>query len=367
MEWNYEGCIDEYGFPVFYAPKEGEPARLDPFGDEILSGSIETWENEADALKDSPDQLNELYRQFPRTEDHAFRDESDGGLFNIAKLYEQKDYNRTAHKSGVVSRGNFQWENGIQDSRVIWVPNPTGRFLTSWIPERALQNRVIVRGGLKYPGNEHIGAFGCDPYDISGTTDHLGSKGALHGLTKFSMDNAPSDTFFLEYIARPATAEIFFEDVLMACVFYGMPILAENNKPRLLYHFKRRGYRPFSMNRPDKAFNRLSATEKELGGIPGSEQTIQPHAAAIESYIDRFVGALPNGEMGDMYFDRTIDDWIRFDITKRTKHDASISSGLAIMACNKNAYSPKVNVNRGKIKIPMKKFDNTGRVSKIIK
>jgi hypothetical protein len=57
---------------------------------------------------------------------------------------------------------------------------------------------------------------------------------------------------FLEYIARPQTAEIFFEDVLMACIFYGMPILAENNKPRLLYHFKNRGYRAFSMNRPDK-------------------------------------------------------------------------------------------------------------------
>ena len=28
--------------------------------------------------------------------------------------------------------------------------------------------------------------------------------------------------------------------------------LAENNKPRLLYHFKRRGYRGFAMNRPDK-------------------------------------------------------------------------------------------------------------------
>ena len=61
--------------------------------------------------------------------------------------------------------------------------------------------------------------------------------------------------FFLEYIARPDTAEIFFEDVLMACIFYGMPILAENNKPRLLYYFKRRGYRGFSMNRPDKLFN----------------------------------------------------------------------------------------------------------------
>ena len=72
-----------------------------------------------------------------------------------------------------------------------------------------------------------MGAFGCDPYDISGTVDKRGSNGSLHGLTKFSMENAPPNHFFLEYIARPQTAEIFFEDVLMACVFYGMPILAE--------------------------------------------------------------------------------------------------------------------------------------------
>ena len=46
------------------------------------------------------------------------------------------------------------------------------------------------------PGNEHIGAFGCDSYDISGTVDNRGSKGALHGLTKFSMEDAPSICFF---------------------------------------------------------------------------------------------------------------------------------------------------------------------------
>ena len=62
-----------------------------------------------------------------------------------------------------------------------------------------------------------------------------GSNGALHGVTTFNMDEAPSNEFFLEYVARPQTAEIFFEEVLMACVFYGMPILIENNKPRLLY------------------------------------------------------------------------------------------------------------------------------------
>ena len=146
--------------------------------------------------------------------------------------------------------------------------------------------------------------------------------------------------FFLEYIARPQTAEIFFEDVLMACVFYGMPILAENNKPRLLYHFKRRGYRGYSMNRPDKKYNKLSITEREIGGIPNSSEDIkQAHAAAIESYIETFVGQNEGG-YGDMYFQRTLEDWAKFNINNRTKHDASISSGLAIMACNKNLYAP---------------------------
>ena len=42
---------------------------------------------------------------------------------------------------------------------------------------------------------------------------------------------------------------------------------------------------------------------------------------------------------GDMYFQRTLEDWAKFDINNRTTHDASISSGLALMACNKNRYS----------------------------
>ena len=48
----------------------------------------------------------------------------------------------------------------------------------------------------------------------------------------------------------------------MACVFYGMPILAENNKPRLLYYFKRRGYRGFAMNRPDKKKKQIISNRK---------------------------------------------------------------------------------------------------------
>ena len=203
--------------------------------------------------------------------------------------------------------------------------------------------------------------------DISGTVDGKGSKGALHGLTKFSMEDAPPSQFFLEYVARPQTAEIFFEDVLMALVFYGMPILAENNKPRLLYHLRRRGYRAYSMNRPDKVWNKLSVTEKEIGGIPNTSEDIkQAHAAAIEMYIQQHVGLKNNNTYGNMYFNRTLNDWSRFDINKRTKFDATISSGLAIMACNRNLYAPNSNTKKQEINISFAKYANTGTRSKII-
>jgi hypothetical protein len=330
MEWNMEGFIDIYGMPVFRTPKD---PILGIDGEYIYQGAIDYWEAEVESLKNDPDALNEFYRQFPRTESHAFRDESKQSIFNLTKIYQQIDYNDSLIIEHHLTRGNLTWKDGIKDTKVIFSPDKRGRFYVSWTPEKGLQNRVTEKNGIKYPGNEHIGAFGCDSYDISGVVGGGGSNGALHGKTMFNMDNAPSNQFFLEYVARPQTAEIFFEDVLKACVFYGMPILIENNKPRLLYHFKNRGYRGFCMNRPDKQYTKLSKTERELGGIPNSSEDVkQAHASAIESYIENHVGMQEDMEMKDMVFTRTLEDWAKFDISNRTKYDASISSGLAIMA-----------------------------------
>jgi hypothetical protein len=126
------------------------------------------------------------------------------------------------------------------------------------------------------------------------------------------------------------------------------------------------------MNRPDKQYIKLTKTEKELGGIPNSSEDVkQAHASAIESYIEKFIGLDMLGayrdseEMGSMPFTRTLEDWAKFDINDRTKFDASISSGLAIMANQKHLYMPEK--KESKLIINFAKYTNDGTTSQLIR
>ena len=84
-------------------------------------------------------------------------------------------------------------------------------------------------------------------------------------------------------------------------------------------------------------------------------------------YINDHVGIQQDGSFGDLYFNSLLNDWAKFDINKRTKHDATISSGLAIMACNKHLYRPNAKIEKPKLNISISKYNNTGSNSKIIR
>jgi hypothetical protein len=165
--------------------------------------------------------------------------------------------------------------------------------------------------------------------------DSRGSKGALHLYNKFNMD-APPNMFVVEYASRPDLASIFYEDVLMCAFYYGYPILIENNKYGIARYFESRGYDGYLMDRPAHLKSASSSSVRTKGIPSNSQDVIQSHAHAIEAYIHDHVGVnIETGEIGKMYFNRTLEDWIGYKIDKRTKFDLTISSGLALLAAQK--------------------------------
>ena len=365
---NYEDYTDKYG--VCHITVNPGEYFYNAQGIKMTIGSLQYLENEFKSAKEMGGKHhNNVRRLDPITVDDAFRDESKGSLFDLDKINDQIAHNNNADIENTLVRGNFEWEGGIKDTTVVWRPNHKGRFLIAWLPPKELQNRWIEKanqfgGRSKHPLNEDLGCFGADTYDIDATAGaklentengseyDSGSKGAISGVTAFSMKNIPNNFFFLEYIARPQTAEVFFEDALMACVFYGMPILIESNKARMLYHFKNRGYRGFSLSRFDKETNRLSPTEKLLGGIPSnSADVINIHWTAIEAYVNKYVGYYEQGddlvpvreenEIGSCPFNRMLRDWSKFNVGKRTDYDITIASGYALVAVNRKSYKPQ--------------------------
>ena len=323
-----EGFFDRYGNPVIDDPQGTVPGIDD---EDIDIGAKTYLKNERESLKSDPSELNEVVRQFPFTEEEAFRDSIEGSLFNVGKIYQQIDHNNDLYPNPVV-RGNFMWKE--KDKEVIFSPDPNGRFRVSWQPEPSDRNKVVEDRGKKKPGNAHVGVGGVDSYDLDQTVDGRGSKGALHLYNKFNMQ-APANMFVVEYASRPDLANIFYEDVLMAAFYYGYPLLVENNKYGIVRYFESRGYDNYLLDRPE--FLKAGSTSTKTKGIPSNSQdVIQSHAQAIEAYIHDHVGEnAESGEMGNMYFNRTLEDWIGYKITNRTKFDLTISAGLALLAAQK--------------------------------
>jgi len=322
-----EGFFDKYGKPIIETPEQ-EVETLD--GETVEIGAREFLKNERDALKHDAREMNEIVRQFPFTTDEAFRDSVEGSLFNIGKIYEQIDHNENMYPDPVV-RGNFTWKGGVRDTEVVFVPTSEGRWFVSWMPPLDLRNQKITERGKLVAPNKLIGCGGVDSYDIDATTDGRGSKGACHIYNKFNM-RAPSNMFVAEYCSRPPMAKIFYEDVLMASFFFGYPLLVENNKYGIVRYFESRGYDGYLLDRPQHLTTAGSVVTKTKGIPSNSQDVIHTHAQSIEDYIHNHVGINEKGEVGRMYFNRTLEDWIGYRIDNRTKFDLTISAGLALLA-----------------------------------
>lgn len=300
------GDVDEYGFT-----------------DEDFN--IKNHIKEREQHKSNREEYFGIIRRNAFTIEEALKFSNKEGLFDPEVLYDRID--ALGIYGGYMERGNYVWEKGVQDTKVVWQKTSTGRWLRCWKMEESetnpvRPNNIVHRGGFFYPQQKNSFVIGVDPFSHSETEGTRKSMGAAFCMKKYDPADIGdfTEAFIDMYHARPKTVTIFHEDMLKMCVYYGCQLLLENNKNALLEYFKLRGYEAFLMKLRDY---------KEYG-IPGNNATAERIVDLTEEHI--------GNSIHKVFYPLLCRQWIDFDFNNRTPSDLAMAAGYTLIAAHRNTY-----------------------------
>jgi hypothetical protein len=355
------GWTDEYGNDIVEYPDEEQWAWMQRHGHDERIGSKDKLLRDRQQYLESG--LDDLYaeemRQNPFTPSDAFNSLNEHCPFDISILQALK---RTADVKSVQDRvrtGYFYWLDPRERTIVGWKEDSKGVIQRTWEPPGSFINRIQIKRGVKCPMNVKLGCLGVDPY-LKASTKGKGSKMAITGKLyynssyeeenkkhKVSTGNDlpnyfPTPAIFLSFTHRSADPNMDMEQLLMAAVYYSMPIVIENNASISVENFfSARGYGGFLL-REAEILNEASPTQLqwEVTGIhTGSEGQGSDVVRKGATYFNDFL----RGDsifLGEHTYDiveepirypfvSSINDNMMFDITNRTKSDATMSIIMA--------------------------------------
>lgn len=296
---------DQYGFP-----------------DEEKTKSYYMAQREA--LMSDPRALASYIRKNPFNIEEAFFSEAETCLFDAMAINRQIESVMWADPDSLYYRGEFVWEKGVRDSKVVFKETQNGKFLVN----RKINpfstnefNNVLEYGSSKAPNDKVRFCMGVDPFDHDDTVSSQRSDGAAYVFHKYSTSDPDlSETFLVQYLHRPPKAELFYEDMIKLAHFFGCEVLIEDQKIGLIKYFKARGYGKF--------FYRIKGSSKE--GISASSKVHQEIVENIES--------LAHDNLEKVIFVELLKDWLKFEIKKTTKYDATMASGYTLIAAGNSKF-----------------------------
>jgi hypothetical protein len=332
----FEGFIDRYGNSVIETPTEEQTEYI---GYKI--GSKEYLLNTRNNMRDEQSLLQEK-RNLPFTISEAFYSKKAGNPFDSLKLSQQaKHIEETLQQNrNAVIKGNFEWLNE-NNGTVIFIPNEDGRFYTSYLPQET--NQYYIENGKKCPKNYTDGIIGCDPVDSRLVTGSRGSNYAALGFRYLDPFNQKgSNSFFLMYCNRLPEPDTMHEDILKACIFYGMPLLAERAKNAVMYYFANKGYEGYIMSRPEQLETKWSIGKKQDWGLPTASQEVKSTLVGyLTTYIYLNMGEVEGStHKNNTLFKTLIDEWINFEPFNWTDYDLSVASMMCLAAARRELKKP---------------------------
>ena len=311
--------FDKYGFP------DEERAKK-----EVIA-MLASYENNA-----------KLYarerRMSPMDETDLFASDGNKNPYNVKVIDDVINYmNQLPDNHREQARMyDIVWD--IPDVKAIAVPNPQGKWSISWLPPDSHQNMVYdskIDGPNRFkPLNNESMQLGCDPVDHGSEAETGTSDAAIAVYRKASTYHEAelfSKNFIADYIHDPDDPEMFYEDHIIGCFFFGAWTLIEKNKAGIIKYFKKRGYLEFVQERPEETF---SITHKggSSEGISAGTYTIGQYVIKSQTYWS---------QDGHRCRQPRIADCARkFTVKTRTKRDLSVACGWCLLGAEA-PYKPK--------------------------
>lgn len=286
-------------YSLFIPASEGLKGAIDEFGNSDTEKAIDFLLNERkQALREEDfEKLNESTRQFPLRLRDCFRNASDSDNFNMKILQDKLDEYQFGNND--ITVGNFEWENGQEDGRVIFVPKENGKFKVSWLyPNPEASNRSYNIDGIKVPANDKQFVAGSDTFKFKVTKSGKKSDGGGAVFMKrdhsVDTDDTPQEDwktykFVCTYLYRPADKDIYCEDMLKMCVYYGCKMCPEINVPAIMDHFNRRGYQGYLHYVINKKTGKYEKNPGYNTGTKEIESMFRLFHAYIENHGHRIV------------------------------------------------------------------------------
>lgn len=329
---------DEFGFPM------REEAEI------FLKNEIENLQK-----KKKYNEISNLLRKNPRTIEDALTPSGSQSAFKKEYLQETLQRIDFPEKFGLQNkewgiRGNLIWSNGIVDGKVMFIPDENGKFYCTELLKDGEDNQVMTVGGVKYPLNLHKYRVGIDPFDfdLKDVVDkNRASKGGAVGGRLYDdnedgaklYEGAPIDRAWewltkqptMTYNFREEDSKVFFEDMIMLCVYLGTQMNVENNKKAIKTYFKDRGYEQFIMPRPESTMNETTRDQNTSQlGMPATTDTIDQYFHAITHYIMVYCNAIKHREL--------LLQLLEMNKANRTRFDLGVAFGIWLIACEKKYY-----------------------------
>lgn len=337
---NIEGFIDQYiqfwsdsdhtrkdeqtnktinGLYRYFLPAD-ESMNRDVYGFANIEKNREEIMARRKSLRHNKDAYNSYVRKMPLTIEEAFRTSGRTALFDTIALGDRIEVLQWKQDE-IYDIGNFYWKDGDQDGDVEWRSESNGRFKIRW--ERCgsfTPNHMDARfPTAKVPGNQMKFVAGCDPYDHRHVTEGSGSSGAFTIFRKYDINDIDnSHCFCATYLNRPPTPKMFYEDVLMACVYFGCEVLVENNKLGLITFLSDYRNMPYYL---------MKLKGRKEYGIPSSDKTKELMANLLIDYYHEHIGKVD--------FVDLLRDSIDFDITDTRKSDLTMAAGWNLVGDKK--------------------------------